>query len=361
MMIGKAKSHIKRMDPLKNNPLFDRRSFIRICGLMGLSLASEVFTPRNTGALEFNRKLFRVTGTFLAMGTTVSMALVSSSRDKAEAAMKAGCEEMSRLSGLMNGFDDGSPVAILNKEGVLKQADPEIIEVITSALKYYRLTGGVFDITIKPVIDLFGQKFSRGENIYPTEEEIEKVLELVGSDMIQIQGRDITLEKPGMGITLDGIAKGYIVDCVSKIFLEREIENHLINAGGDIKARGIRDDGKPWVIAIQDPVKKDRHLDVIHLCDAAVGTSGNYENYFDREKMFHHIANPKTGISPVLTASASVIAPTGMEADALATSLLVMNPIEGIRFIDSLPEREALVISRTNRMQRSAGWKNVSL
>jgi thiamine biosynthesis lipoprotein len=360
-MIGKAKSHIKKMDPFKNNHLFDRRSFIRICGLTGLSLASKVIAPRNTGGVEFNKKLLRVTGTVLAMGTTVSMTLVSSSRDKAEAAMKTAYEEMTRLSGLMNGFDDGSPVAILNKEGVLKEASPEIIEVITGALKYYRLTGGVFDITIKPVIDLFGQEFSRGENRYPSQEEIEEVLELVGSDMIRIQGRDITLEKPGMGITLDGIAKGYIVDCVSKIFLEREIEDHLINAGGDIKARGIREDGKPWIIAIQDPVKKDSHLDVIHLYDAAVGTSGNYENYLDREKMFHHIANPKTGLSPVMNASASVIAPTGMEADALATSLLVMNAIDGISFIDSLPEREALVISRTNRIQRSAGWKTVSL
>jgi thiamine biosynthesis lipoprotein len=360
-MIGKAESYMRKMDPLENGPLFDRRSFIKICGLTGLSLGFRMITPRNTGGVEFNKKPFRITRTVLAMGTTVSMTLVYSSRDKAEAAMKTGCEEMSRLSNLMNRFDDKSPVAVLNKKGVLKQASPEIIEVITSALNYYRLTGGIFDITIKPVIDLFGQKFSRGENRYPSEEEIKEVLELVGSDMIQIQGRDIKLEKPGMGITLDGIAKGYIVDCVSKIFLEHQIENHLINAGGDIKARGVRDDGKPWIIAIQDPVKKDSHLDVIQLCDAAVGTSGNYENYLDREKMFHHIANPKTGLSPMLNASASVIAPTGLEADALATSLLVMNAIDGIKFINSLPEREALVISRTNRIQRSSGWKSVSV
>jgi len=161
-----------------------------------------------------------------------------------------------------------------------------------------------------------------------------------------------------MGITLDGIAKGYIVDRASVILLKYKIENHLINASGDIKAMGLRADGRPWTVAIQDPVKKNNHLDLIHLTDIAVATSGNYENYFDRDKIFHHIVNPKTGRSPVLNVSASVIAPTAMEADVLATTLVVMNSTDGLRLIDSLPQCEALIISRANQIKRSTGWKS---
>ena len=163
-----------------------------------------------------------------------------------------------------------------------------------------------------------------------------------------------------MKITLDGLAKGYIVDMASKILLNHEIKNHLINAGGDIKAVGLREDGKPWKVAIQDPARKNNHLDVIELTDSSVATSGNYENYFDAEKIFHHIADPKTGFSPVLNSSASIIAPTAMEADALATALMVMAPDYGIPFINSLSGCEALIITQDGRLIRSSGWKSLA-
>jgi len=349
---------IQKMDILKDNSSIDRRSFVKISGAMGLSLAYEVIIPRAAEALNIKKEPYKVSRTKVAMGTIVSMTLVSTSREIAEEAMALAYEEITRLSDLMDRFDERSPIARLNREGMLKDAHPDIIEVISNALKYYSLTGGAFDITVKPVIDLFKKKFSAGEDEYPSEDEIKEVLNLVGSDKIGLNGRDISLKKPGMGITLDGIAKGYIVDRASRVLSNSRIENFLINAGGDIKAMGSRVDGKPWTVAIQDPVKKNNLLDLIHLTDIAVATSGNYENYFDREKIFHHIVNPKTGHSPVLNASASVIAPTTMEADVLATSLVVMNPTDGLRLIDSLHQCEALVISSTNQIKRSVGWKS---
>ena len=346
------------MDTLKNNSLIDRRSFVIISGAMGLKLAYDVIIPRAGEAVDNKKVPSKFSRTELAMGTIVSMTLISTSIEMAEEAMAQAYEEVTRLSDLMNRFDEKSPIARLNREGLLKDAHPDIIEVISNALKYYSLTGGAFDITVKPVIDLFKKKFSGGKDEYPSEDEIQEVLNLVGSDKIELNGRDISLKKPGMGITLDGIAKGYIVDRASVILLKYKIENHLINAGGDIKAMGVRADGRPWTVAIQDPVKKNNHLDLIHLTDIAVATSGNYENYFDRDKIFHHIVNPKTGRSPVLNVSASVIAPTAMEADVLATTLVVMNSTDGLRLIDSLPQCEALIISRANQIKRSTGWKS---
>jgi len=345
------------MDILKNISPINRRSFVKISGVMGLSLALDSIIHPSAEAFSLRKVPHEMSGTRLAMGTIVSMTLMSTSREMAEEAMARAYDEINRLSALMDRFDERSPIARLNREGILKDANPDIIEVISNALKYYRLTGGVFDITVKPVLDLFVRKFSAGGEEYPSENEIAAARALVGSDKIEINGRDISLKKPGMGVTLDGIAKGYIVDRASEVLLKSRIENFLINAGGDVKAMGVRADGRPWRVAIRDPVKKDSYLDVIHLTDVAVATSGNYENYFDRDKIFHHIVNPKTGRSPVINVSASVIAPTIIEAEPLAVSLVIMDVMDGMKLIDALPNREALVVSRTNQITRSAGWK----
>ena len=304
------------------------------------------------------KNLTRATSTRLAMGTTVTIIFLYSPGVDSEKAMNDAFDEIKRLSGIMSHYSEDSEVSRLNREGILENADPQLLEVVERALELNKLTKGAFDITILPIIELFKNSFK--ENKIPQDKEIKQVLELVGSDKIEIKGNTIKLKKKGMKITLDGLAKGYIVDMASKILLNHEIKNHLINAGGDIKAVGLREDGKPWKVAIQDPARKNNHLDVIELTDSSVATSGNYENYFDAEKIFHHIADPKTGFSPVLNSSASIIAPTAMEADALATALMVMAPDYGIPFINNLSGREALIVTREGKLISSSGWKNIS-
>ena len=167
----------------------------------------------------------------------------------------------------------------------------------------------------------------------------------------------VSFGKPGMGITLDGIAKGYIVDRASTILSERGIKNHLINAGGDIRTRGEKADKKPWTVAIQDPKKERNYPDTIQMRDGAVATSGNYEIFFDKEKMFHHIVNPRTGLSPELNTSVSVLAHTAMDADALSTSVFVMAPQRGIQFINNMPQCECFIVADKGNILKSKGWK----
>lgn len=339
----------------------DRRSFIKLSGLLGTGLVSTSIIPGTAEAVKFNRDTYKVSKTRLAMGTMVSMTLIHTSKDRAEEAIGRANEEIDRLTGLMNRFDDTTAVGKLNQEGMIKDLPPEIIQVISSSLHYHRLTHGAFDISIKPLVDFLREQFSKGRDQYPNERKLKEVLNRVGADQIELDGRSIRFKKPEMGITLDGIAKGYIVDMASKILLDHRIENHLINAGGDIRAIGARPDRRPWTVAIQDPRKNGQHPDMIHLTDAAIATSGNYEVYFDREKMFHHIVDPGTGRSPLASSSVSVVAPSAMEADALSTSVFVMNPERGTRFIDSLPQCESLIISRRDRMIRSQGWKSAAI
>jgi thiamine biosynthesis lipoprotein len=234
------------------------------------------------------------------------------------------------------------------------------MDVVRHSLNYFKQTRGAFDITVKPIIDLFRETVDVNLNQYPDSKALKYVLQRVGSEHIECTNQMIRFNRPGMGITLDGIAKGYIVDQASKILLNRNIENHLINAGGDIRAWGVRQDKGPWTVAIQDPRKRTQHLDTIRISNAAIATSGNYEVYFDREKMFHHIVNPTTGHSPYTSASVSIIAPTAMKADALSTSVFVMSPKRGTHFINSLPACESLVITRSHKKIQSTGWKGMA-
>lgn len=305
-----------------------------------------------------NNSLKRATSTRLAMGTTVTVIYLHGPGIDTEKVTNGVFDEINRLSGIMSHYDENSQLSRLNREGVLENADPQLAKVIQNALEINKLTKGAFDITILPIIELFRDRFK--ENKVPREAEIKEVLGLVGSDKIEISGRNIRLKKKGMKITLDGLAKGYIVDMASNVLVDYGIKNYLINAGGDIKTAGLREDGRPWKVAIQDPAERNNHLDVIELTDSSVATSGNYENYFDAEKIFHHIADPKTGFSPVLNSSASIIAPTSMKADALATALMVMAPGYGISFINSLSGCEALIITRDGKLIRSSGWKSLA-
>ena len=163
--------------------------------------------------------------------------------------------------------------------------------------------------------------------------------------------------KEGMGITLDGIAKGYIVDRAGEVLAAKGIVNHLINAGGDILTNGVAAKGKPWTVAIQDPAKHKQYPDVIQLASGAIATSGNYEVFYDKEKVFHHIVDGRSGISPEISASVTVKADTVMDADALATSVFVMQPTLGINFINSQPDCECLVVGNNGLVAKSKGWK----
>ncbi|MEJ2723540.1 MAG: FAD:protein FMN transferase [Deltaproteobacteria bacterium] len=350
---------MKKMDEFVQHSL-NRRSFLKLSGLLGLGVASAGVLPMGAEAVRFNPNMMKVSKTRLAMGTFVSMTLVHPSKDQAEEAMGQAFYEIDRLSGLLSRFDEQTAVAQLNREGRLKDVPHELARVVATALDYHRVTRGCFDITVKPVVDLFRDKLGGEEKVKPTGKELAQVLKLVGSEKIRMQERALFFEQPGMGITLDGIAKGYIVDRASQALTKLGIENHLINAGGDIRTRGSKAGNKPWMVAIQDPSKRSNYPDVIRMRDGAVATSGDYEIYFDREKMFHHIINPKTGLSPELSTSVSILAPTTMEADALATSVFVMTPEEGTRLINGMPNCESLVVARSGRISKSNGWTSIS-
>ncbi len=333
-----------------------RRSFLKLSGLLGLGAASAALLPAEKAeAFLFNRKEYKVTKTRLAMGTFVAMTAIHPSRDEAEQAIGLAFAEIERLNKMLTHFETTSAVGSLNSAGRLEQAPQEVLEVVARSLYYNRETGGAFDITVKPLIDLYKTKFAG--NARPTDGEIDKALKLVGSERLHFQSGSLQFGDSNMAMTLDGIAKGYIVDKASDVLRANGVTNHLINAGGDIRTSGLAAKGKAWTVAVQDPAKAKEYPDIITMKDGAIATSGDYEIYYDQEKLFHHIINSKTGHSPQLSSSVTVVAPTVMDADALATSVFVMEPAVGLQFINNQPDCECFVIGKDGALSRSNGWQ----
>lgn len=332
-----------------------RRKFIKRSALLGVgTISASVLPMASAEAFLFNKKEYKVVKTKLSMGTFVTMTAIHSSRDEAEEAIGLAFEEIDRLNGMLTRHGDRSPIATLNHEGRLEGAPPEAITLVERSQGYFRQTGGAFDMTVKPVIDLYQRSFASGSR--PSEAEMQEVLQFVGSDQVQLSGNTLRLGKQGMAITLDGIAKGYIVDRASTILTKAGVNNHLINAGGDIRTSGSAALGKAWTVAVQDPDKGKNYPRVISMENGAIATSGNYEVYYDREKVFHHIVNGASGLSPQLSSSVTVVAPTVLDADALSTSVFVMGPKKGVNYINTLRQCECFIIGADKQIHTSANW-----
>ncbi len=281
-----------------------------------------------------------------AMGTVVSVVALHSSVAWAEDAIEAAFGEMSRIARILSRHDAGSPVAELNARGRLKDAPPPLTEVVGRALDFHRLTGGAFDVTVKPLVDLAS---ASGGN--PAAAERAEAAALVGSEKLRTSGRALSFDRSGMGITLDGIAKGYIVDRMADVLKQHGLSRFLVNAGGDIRAEG-GSPSHPWTIGVRDPSRPDEFCDVISLTDGAVATSGNYE------KSFAHIIDTGTGRSARASLGVSVQAPDAMAADALATAVFVLGPGAGCRLAQSVAGCECLVIGEAGASASSAGWRS---
>ncbi len=328
---------------------------MRMSALLGLGTAVSTLLPsHDAAAFLFGKKEQKISKTRLVMGTYVAITAIHSSKDHAEEAISLAFNEIDRLNGVLSRHQPTTPLAELNSTGKLKGAHPELLHLLKQSLFYYSDTKGAFDITVLPLLELYTKTFSAGNP--PIQQQVSDTLSLVGAGNITLAGNDITLAKQGMGLTLDGIAKGYIVDRASEILLANGIENHLINGGGDIRTHGSGAKGRPWPIAVQDPAKGGEYPEIIKLNNGAVATSGNYEIFYDSEKLYHHIVNGKTGRSPLLSKSVTVSAPTVMAADALSTSVFVLEPIGGVQYVNSKPGIECLVVDKDDIVHRSQGW-----
>jgi thiamine biosynthesis lipoprotein len=335
--------------------LMNRRAFIQ-----SLCMLSAGWTVKGwanpLGHTRFSSTLVQVSETRNLMGTFVTITLFHPSRDQAQAVLGAAFGRMENLIQIFNRHEDSSPVSYLNERGFINDPPPELIKVLRRSKMIHLRTRGAFDITIKPVLDLY--EAEKGSGRLPSTSSIQAAL--VGAVKVEIGPKKIIFGQEGMGITLDGIAKGTVVDKTVTFLQGHGIRHALVDAGGDLRVIGGRSGGAPWRIAVYDPTNGSESREIISLVEGAVATSGSYMVYFDREKVHHHILSPESGVSPPWSVSATVIAPSAEEADALATSLMVMSSGNGGSLIDRDERLASMLITRESKKVHSLKWPKTS-
>jgi thiamine biosynthesis lipoprotein len=266
-----------------------------------------------------DKKLYK--DTRLVLGTYIEV----TSPDKR--ATKIVFDEISRIEDLLSKYRPESEVSELNRLGKLK-VSPETFYIIKKSKEFSEASYGAFDITVAPLMDLWG--FTNKEYRVPKDSEIKNTMKLIGSDKIVLNELNSVIEfsVPGMKIDLGGIAKGFAIDCAVKKLREKNISSCLI-AGGQVYALGDKF-AKPWRVTIKSP--RERNLaGYLELKDQSAATSGDYEQYFTKNgKKYSHIMDPRSGYpADSGISSVTVIAQDGLTADALSTAVSVLGKGEG--------------------------------
>jgi thiamine biosynthesis lipoprotein len=261
--------------------------------------------------------------------------------------------EVARLERIFSLYREDSALRRLNRDGKLDDPPLELVELLGRAEAFSRLTTGAFDATVQPLWGLYAAHFSlpRPDPAGPGKAAIAAALERVGHAAVDVDPSRIRLAKPGMALTLNGIAQGYITDLVVDLLRGAGIDHSLVDMG-EIRALGSRPSGSPWTVGLDDPIAPGHVAERIAITDQAVATSGGYGTQFDPAGHFNHIFDPRTGATSWRYLSVSVIAPTATAADALSTgfSLMPMDSIGpvvaslGLKAHLTLPDRRRVAL-----------------
>lgn len=274
---------------------------------------------------------------------------------KAAEAVNAAMAEMRRIADLMNADDPKSEVSRINENAGRRpvRVSEDTFQVLKVAQRYSELSGGAFDVTVRPLVVLWG--IGKKDKYVPDAAAIERARALVNwRDLVLDEGaRTVYLKREGMGIDLGGAAKGYAADRAREVLLKYGVRSALIDAGGNIWAVGRRPDGRPWRIGIKNP--RPEHggelLAVMPSEDLTLVTSGDYERYFIRDGVrYHHIFDPRTGRPASKAISATIIGKNSLEADILSTAVFILGPDQGLALIRRLGNLEAVAVTPDERI-----------
>jgi len=258
------------------------------------------------------------------------------------------------IESVLSVYDESAEAYKLNRDGYIESASDDLLNIIEQSIFYYEISGGVFDITVQPLLELWSSGLWQ-KSMEEQEEAVNEVIPLIGADKIVIDGRDVYL-KEGMELTFGGIGKGYALDEGVKILREHGIENALLRLGGQEYCFGINPErNSPWRIGLTNPDNTSQSITTFEIINASISTSGNYERYFNPDKSAHHILDPRTGFSASPCISTTVIAENATAADALSTTIFVLGPEEGMDLIEALGSVEALIINNDHTIYRSSG------
>lgn len=292
------------------------------------------------------------------MGTLVEITVSQSDPDIIQTATTQAFDEMKRIEQLMSTYLPDSEISQINraagKEAI--PVSPEVEEVLREGIYWSEQSGGTFDITVEPLVQLWD--FDGEKEIIPGEKTLRKTASLINYRNIEIKDHTVRLTRRGMAINVGGLAKGYAVDRAISI-LRGMVPSGIVNAGGDLYAFGQKTRQTPWTIGLQHPRKPQDLLASFAVKNQAVATSGDYQRYFLKDGVrYHHIFDPQTGRPARGMISATVITTEVMDADALATAVFVMGPDQAIEWVDSMENVEAMLVLPDESIRYSKNFRD---
>jgi len=280
------------------------------------------------------------------MGTTYNIKYVLDEGEEPLEGLQAEIDaRLVDINKMMSTYDPTSELSRFNQYRFTDnfEVSPEVVKVVNEALRLAKLSDGVLDVTVGPLVNLWGFGPNKRPEKVPTQDEIDAVRDYVGYEKLSTTSTGLIKATPMLYVDLSTIAKGYGVDEVADILESHQIQNYLVEIGGEMRVKGKRGDGNEWLIAIEKPVTSERIIQkVVSIGTNAVATSGDYRNYYEENGIrYSHLINPTTG-APIThnLVSVTVVHPSSMTADGLATAFNVMGWERAIK----LAEQEKLAV-----------------
>lgn len=311
-------------------------------------------------AVTTNEPLIR---TELVIGTVCKITLYDHQN---EDTLDKAFSRLSELENILSINKTGTELDEVNANAGIKavKVSSDTLNVIKKGLEYSKLSNGYLDITVGPLVKLWGIGTDNAR--VPSQEEIDEAKALVNYNWLHINEEDSTvfLEKEGMIIDLGAIAKGYAADEISELLKANNVESALIDLGGNVFTLGTKADGSLWKVGVQNPEKaRNDTIGLVTVADKSVVTSGVYERVYEDPvtgKSYHHILNPFTGYpydNNIL--GVSIISDKSIDGDSLSTTLFALGIDEGLELINDMDGVEALYITRDHELYLSEGFKDI--
>lgn len=297
----------------------------------------------------------------LLMGTVVNITLYDTTN---EDILNKVFDKVSELESILSINKNGTLVDKINESAGIApvKVDSDTYTIIKKGLEYAEISNGLFDISIGPLVKLWN--IGLPEARVPLQEEIKSKLQLIGYSDVLLNDEESTvyLKRKGMMLDLGGIAKGYIADTISNILTKEGVHSAIIDLGGNVFTHGKKINGDDWTVGIQNPFS-DRGdiIGTVTLSNKSVVTSGIYERYFEESGVrYHHILDPKTGY-PYNNeiAGVTIISDKSVDGDALSTSVFAMGVEEGINFINTQSDIDAIFITKDKNVYVTNGLRNI--
>ncbi len=282
-----------------------------------------------------------------AFGTTISLRVLHDDEAVARTALAEAIAAVQAVDRLMSLHRADSQLSLLNRDGELQHPDPRFVKVLRHAQALSAATDGAFDVTVQPLwLAATGQA------------DTDAALRRVDWRRLHVSDSAVRLSAPGMAVTLNGIAQGFGADVALAALRAHGIAHALLDTG-EFATLGARDDGQPWTLGIRDPRDPAALAHALQADGRCLATSGDYGTPFRPDFSRHHIVDPKTGRSPQELASVSVLAPTGMQADALSTACMVLGAGASLQLAARLPGVDLLAIAKDGTLHRSPGFPSL--